>query len=349
MANSKPHIMTDETKLLLLRKFFDHQISDEELRQLFLWFNSEKGEAEVKELLNANWAFWKADNFEEMDSDKMLSVIRSRINSGTNGKKNSGIFFYLAAVFIAAALIFTGLRFFNYPRPGDERMLREISAEGSTIKNVVLPDGSKVWMNPGSTIVFPQTFTQEAVRELWLSGEAYFEVAEDPARPFVLGLGDVGLKVLGTSFSATNYPGDDQVEVVLKTGRVRLFKGNYDQAVATAELQSGEMGKYRKGSEEFLVSAADLEKQLAWLNGMLIFRDDPMPDVIRQLERWYQIDIRVASPEINHYIFTATIHDEAVGEILKLLEYTTPVKCTYLPGEPGALPVVVIRKRESGS
>ncbi|WP_423128246.1 FecR family protein [Gaoshiqia sp. Z1-71] len=195
------------------------------------------------------------------------------------------------------------------------------------IKRVELPDGTLVWLNPGSSIIFSEKLTKEEIRDVRLWGQAYFDVAPDDKHPFVLQLGDVGLKVIGTSFNASNYKDDQQIEIALKEGYVGLFEGQYNDASIFRSLKPGQVAKYIKGEAGFQITESDINKYTSWMDGILIFRDDLMSDVFRRLERWYDVKIIVDDPQINHYLYTATIKNENLTQILNLLEFTSDLTC----------------------
>ncbi len=333
MENKEKHIG-------LLQKLFDQKdLSSEELKMLFRIFNSEKGNIEIRDLLDKFRTKPSETNFEDIDSKKIFLEIKSAIRYKQFQSNHKLKVFYqwtsaIAAVLLLALLI-SGILFLDVQIKGNKIInLTEISAPEGKIRHIRLADGTSVWMNPGSSLVYSSELGSKKIRDVRLWGQAFFEVAKDEKHPFILQLGDIGVKVTGTSFNASNYKDDSQVEVVLKTGHVKLFRGYYKDAEEFVKLEPGEIAEYDKGKAEFTVHRVDVGKYTAWMNGMLIFRDDLMSEVFRQLERWYNIKIVVTDPKINNYLYTATIKNESLDQILKLLEYTSQLKYEVIKNNP---------------
>ena len=333
MENNKKHIG-------LLQKFFNREdLCSEELKMLFRLFNSAKGNAEIRDLWDSRRLQPSGADLENIDSKKIFSEIKSAIRYKQYQRDHKFKRLYrwassVAAILLSAILI-GGILFLDIKIKGNGiTNLTEISAPEGKIRRIQLDDGTSVWMNPGSSLIYSSAFGQKKIRDVRLWGQAFFEVAKDEEHPFILQLGDIGVKVTGTSFNASNYKDDSQVEVVLKTGHVNLFRGYYNDAEKFVTLEPGQMAEYNKGNARFTVREVDVDKYTAWMNGMLIFRDDLMSEVFRQLERWYNIKIVVTDPQINNYLYTATIKNESLAQILKLLEYTSRLKCKIIKNNP---------------
>ncbi|QEH42456.1 FecR domain-containing protein [Chitinophaga sp. XS-30] len=149
---------------------------------------------------------------------------------------------------------------------------------------IALPDGSAVWLNAGSSIRFPTVFSGNE-RRVAVTGEAYFEIRQDAQHPFIATLrnGDE-VVVLGTKFNINAYDNESHVYTTLLEGSVRVQAGN-DRKV----LQPGQQA--RSGSGDLKVLNVDAEKALAWKDGAFDFEDVPLAEAMRQIERWYDIDV----------------------------------------------------------
>lgn len=316
-----------------LLKNLDSNSSD--LKTLFKLYNSEKGNAEIKDLLEEKWSNFQNDDSMEVDSRKILTSINNFIRKKQQFSNFRVKYFYkwtnaAAAIVLVALLVSTVFIFDVRLKNNDLSVLYEVSAPNGRIKKFDLPDGTKVWLNPGSFLIYSDKMTKDEIRDVRLWGQAFFEVAKDSIHPFILQLGDIGLKVVGTSFNASNYKDDPRIEVALKTGQVNLFEGSYNEAADFVKLMPGQLAKYDKGSNGFKIKEVDIQKYTSWMDGVLIFRDDLMSDVFRRLERWYDVKIIVNDLKINNYVYTATIKNESIEQILKLLEYTSQVKCEII-------------------
>jgi len=327
MRKNKSHIS-------FLQDFLNNrEMNTSDMKLLFRMYNSPEGQAEIKDFLDENWTTDVEDGPIEIDSHKILREIQSAIQSEQYRTINKSKTLFQWTTVAAAVILFTLLisvsLFFNVSPKSKEKIavLNEVVASAGYMKNLQLPDGTNVWLNPGSSLLYSVNMTNEKIRDVRLWGQAYFEIAKNPEKPFVLQLGDVGLKVTGTSFNASNYQDDPNIEVVLKTGEVKLFEGAYSDAEKFITLSAGEIARYKKGDTGFKIEKTDTEKYTAWTHGVLIFRDELMADVFRRMERWYNVKIVVEDPGINNYRYTATIKNESLEQILQLLEYTSHLEC----------------------
>jgi ferric-dicitrate binding protein FerR (iron transport regulator) len=190
-----------------------------------------------------------------------------------------------------------------------------------------LSDGTKVWMNAGSSIRFPSTFQKEN-REVEVTGELYFEVAHDPKRPFkvhvsstpgegiVLGMDKGVVEVFGTSFNINAYNDEELVKTTLVEGSVKYFKGNDLQL-----LKPRQQAQLNRLGAVTLVQNPDVESTIAWKNGNFRFENADIYSIGRQMARWY--DVEVEFEDKIEYTFVGEIsRDVPVSKFLKLLELT---------------------------
>lgn len=161
---------------------------------------------------------------------------------------------------------------------------------------VQLPDGTGVWLNSGSSITYP-TFFKDGERRVKLSGEAYFEVIKNAAMPFYVSIGDEAeLKVLGTSFNLNTFKDNGSIDATLLEGAVAFgpVRKGTEQPVQSIQLRPGQQAKL--GEQIRLVHNPDINKIMAWKNGYFNFEGNSLTEVMKQLERWY--DIHVIYPAI---------------------------------------------------
>ena len=322
--------MQTDNKIRLLQNFMNGSITDQELRDLFVWLNSEKGNLEFNKLLNEKWLSNKFQTTENIDSSILFSRIKTKIEEkqSFNNRKQFFIRFRkVAAIFILGFLIPTMYFILLNPQKENKKViyLKE-SLSNEKIRKMTLPDGTAVWLMSGSTITYPSDFSGNKTRNVEITGEAFFNVAKDSLHPFILNLGEVGLKVVGTSFNVMNYEDEDRVNVVLKTGKVDMFKGKYNPYDNFVHLAPGQLITYKKGGPEFQVRNVDVVKYTSWINGTLLFHNDRFEEVLKKLGKWYNISIEVKNQGISDFLFTATIKNENLDQIVDLLKYSTPFK-----------------------
>lgn len=145
---------------------------------------------------------------------------------------------------------------------------------------LTLSDGTQVFLNAESVLKYPVAF-RENVREVELSGEAYFKVAKDTAHPFIVKMGGVYLQVLGTSFNARSYSDENQVVTTLVEGCVKINNRN---------IIPGEQAVYDKQTGQLKVGQVDVNQYIAWKNGRFVFRNERLAEVMKTLSRWYGME-----------------------------------------------------------
>jgi len=179
---------------------------------------------------------------------------------------------------------------------------------------LVLPDGSRVWLNAASSLKYTIAFAGNK-RTVELSGEGYFEITKDPAHPFEVRAGGSLVQVLGTHFNINAYANEPQVRVVLAEGSVKLNN--------TTILKPGEEGSV-DGSGSVKTTQADVESTLAWTKGQFIFKQAPLDAVMRQVERWYNCEVIFDANITDHFNASAS-RNVPVSKLLHFLEGTGTV------------------------
>ncbi|MBN9384997.1 MAG: FecR domain-containing protein [Chitinophagaceae bacterium] len=183
---------------------------------------------------------------------------------------------------------------------------------------LVLSDGSKVWLNAASSIRYPSTFTGKE-RSVEITGEAYFEVEKNTAMPFVVKVSDTRVEVLGTHFNIMAYSDEADVRTTLLEGAVRVRKGD-----AALLLTPGQQARVGEGGKIKLIGDADADDVLAWKNNLFSFNDDDIATVMRQVARWYDVDIKYEGQVTQH--FSGNISRKVnVSQLFKMLELTGTV------------------------
>lgn len=187
---------------------------------------------------------------------------------------------------------------------------------------VVLPDGSKVWLNAATSIQYPTTFAGLAERKVVLNGEAYFEVAKDKMHPFVVETSEQRVKVLGTHFNVNSYVDEKATKTTLLEGSVGITPANKKQISILAPGQQALLT-----SIGLKISAANVNAAIDWKNGKFIFEDESLGVILRKVARWYNLEVVYQQPALSNLIFTGTISRyEDVTNVLSKLELTEDVK-----------------------
>jgi len=153
-----------------------------------------------------------------------------------------------------------------------------------------LADGTHIWLNSGSQLSYPTRFKGDS-REVYLLGEAFFEVKANPDKPFYVITSDIRIKVLGTSFNVSSYSEDNTVQTVLLKGKVTAGKNKL--FASSIELVPGERLTYDKSKSNLSKDKVDVQLYSSWINGYLVFKNIPITEVFTKLKRFYNQDISV--------------------------------------------------------
>jgi ferric-dicitrate binding protein FerR (iron transport regulator) len=179
----------------------------------------------------------------------------------------------------------------------------------------ILDDGTKVWLNAASSLTFPTAFKGDS-REVTLEGEAYFEVARDARKSFVVHAGKDRIQVLGTAFNVNAYSDEAHMRTTLVGGAVRVWEGTNSVLMEPGQIvYFNQDGSVRKSSD-----ADEVEAALSWKNGYFSFADDDISTVMRQISRWYDVDVRYEGPPTEARFGGDIERDLTLMQVLKVLE-----------------------------
>lgn len=192
---------------------------------------------------------------------------------------------------------------------------------------VLLSDGTKVWLNAGSQLVYPAVFLKDT-REVPLVGEAFFDVVKNPQKPFVVKAADVSVQVLGTRFDISAYPEDKVIQTVLEEGKINLkysgggiFKRDY-----VVEMVPNQMVEFDKVSREANSSTVIVSKFVSWKDGMLEFEKVNLYKALKQVERFYNIKILLEDQSIGSYKLSGKLDlKDEPEEVLNVIKLTVPI------------------------
>jgi ferric-dicitrate binding protein FerR (iron transport regulator) len=200
----------------------------------------------------------------------------------------------------------------------------EVSTPYGTYTQMNLPDGSAVWLNAGSLLKYPATFLPGA-RTVYLSGEAYFEVESDANNPFIVETRNLEVQATGTAFNVEAYHKDSLVSVTMAKGEVAVRIENR----LPLSIKPGERIEYNPGKNRYEIQKTDAYKWYAWKDGVMVFRDDPLEQVFKEIGQTFNIEIEIKDKSIGKHLYRATFEEESLDEILRLLSMTAPIRYKY--------------------
>lgn len=313
-----------------LTAYLNGELSGKEADEITTWFSQSDESKKELEHLQIIWSLaGRLDQMEKIDRQKAKRIINSRVEPSMSQLKVYLHYFQRAAaiLILPALLLSAWLLFFHTEKEGSAE--QEFVAAYGTRSEIRLPDGSKVWLNSGSTLKYGQDFNRNS-RTVFLTGEAFFDVEADKSKPFDVVTGEFTVRAVGTEFNVFSYAGNE-FETSLEEGSVQLFQsGNTDHA-PLLKMRPGQRVLYDQG--KLTLSEVDVSQFSAWREGKLVFKNMPMNEVLMKLERWFNVDIELEDPELLKYRFTATFENETILQALEMLSFSSPIAYKIVPGE----------------
>ena len=184
---------------------------------------------------------------------------------------------------------------------------------------LILPDGSRVWLNAASSIIYPSAFTGTE-RKVTITGEAYFEIAKNKKAPFIVQNKDMQIQVLGTHFNVNTYDDEEALKTTLLEGSVKVIKGGEGRVLRPGQqaILPGNGGTIK------VIDDPDIDEVMAWKNGAFKFNDATIESIMRQMARWYDVEVVYDTKVTQHFVADVP-RDVPASELLKLLELTDQV------------------------
>jgi len=190
--------------------------------------------------------------------------------------------------------------------------------------SLTLDDGTRIWVNAATELRFPETFSTSGTREVELLGEAYFEVAHNAKKPFKVKMDNEWIEVLGTSFNLSNYKSDETTRATLFTGKIALTLP--DPLHKKTILSPGQQAVYHKQQNKLDIFNVDGRKELAWKNGDFLFENDHILTIMKQVERWYDIDVVYQGDFKQSYFSGIVSRSQPLSAVLEMLATTEKLK-----------------------
>jgi len=196
------------------------------------------------------------------------------------------------------------------------------------MSNVLLPDGTTVNLNSGTTLVYSGKFNS-GERVVSLEGEAFFDVTKDQAHPFLIKTNLLDFKVYGTSFNIQAYPEDKVINTTLVEGSLGIIGKNGSEIT---RLVPGENATYSEDNRKLLVGNVNQEIYTSWKDGLVTFRNEKLKDIARKIERWYNVEIVIKNASLGEELYMGTIlKNKPVDQILEVFSLTSSLKYQIVP------------------
>jgi transmembrane sensor len=309
-----------------LIKFITGNLEEDEAKDVKCWINADKANKNEFIRIKNIHAFASEGKRKIRIEEDFLQLYR-QINQMPKPTKLTvyGKYLKYAAVLLAAIFIgFSASEIRNrIPSFAENELTNEFYAPEGQISEFKLADGTRVWLNSGTRIKVPVDFGARS-RVLSMEGEAFFEVARDSKRPFLIQTNDLFVRVLGTSFNVSAYNTDGNSEITLIEGRVGIREKT---GLRLGVLMPGQQLVYEKESGKNFKRLVDTAPYEAWRDGKMIFKDRSLGYISERLERWYNVKIEFDDETISKLKFTGTIlKNKPLSQVLEAIILTSPVR-----------------------
>ena len=329
----------DKVTSALLKKFFDKSCTERERALVEQWLVDPKNKAVAEKLMLERWKDEKQIGpASEWNQQSTLQDIHARMKESKTRKLTPAYYnrrsatykqiLKIAAVILLPLVAAGGFWLFNTSTEQTGIGLVEQVNQRGQKSSILLPDGSKVWLNAASSLKYLPEFSSQ--REVLLEGEAFFDVIKNPEKPFVVKTRDVDVKVFGTSFNVSAYPDDTFTETTVVTGLVGVRqKQSETSAQEFAFVNPNEMAYFSRNDGELTIKNTDTTDLISWKEGRLRFDRTPFPVVIKKLQRWYGTDITYQGQKLQNELLTFTVTNESLEKILELMGSLIPIEFQF--------------------
>jgi len=324
-----------ETIWSIIGKKFAGEISEKENQALTEWIATSTANKQTYLQLEELWNH-KQDQTNNSQAiaayDKLINRIKfaegvqaksrvQRISSQVNQ-------FVRYAAILIFMLAFGYLSYYYFTEESSKNEFCMISVPKASKSEIMLPDGSKIWLNNNSKLVYPKKFNGRE-RTVELIGEAYFEIQKNYKVPFIVKTSDISIKVLGTKFNVSAYPNDKSIETTLISGKVTV-NSNENPEIENV-LNPGESLTYDKFSNKTTIARVDTKFYTYWMKGEFSFKDERFENLAKRIERIYNVEISFEDPKLKEKTYTGNFKvDDNIYTILEIFKRSTSDPIEYV-------------------
>jgi len=339
----------------LITRVLTGEASEEERNALLEWIDDSKSNQNLFFEMKDIWEVSHASTNGRFNSDISWKRFKKQIESKEQEEENERrrqkfrSFLKMASIVI----ISISLSWLTFSLTTTKKLLsakNEVITPIGSKTQIVLPDGTKVWLNSGSKLTYNSDYNGQS-RDVLLSGEAFFEVVKNPIKPFVVKTGKIDIKAYGTAFNVKSYPSDRFVETTLINGKVTIEQVSNKKILAIlkphqksifynddishdfTKILKSEKQKISKDSiieinvaENIILAQTNTEPETAWKDQKLYFTSETFDEIATKLERWYGVKIHLQSDNLKNERFTGKFtHNEPLAQVLEVIKITTPI------------------------
>ena len=314
----------------VLARYLSGECSEEEIILVDTWAKSSPGNKKILARMEYAWNNGKLESL-DWDIEKLWQKILDETGIELNSGKKVSVAPFIQSLFSSRLLRITAVLLITFSAPymilkahkyANENIftghLEKIIVENGKRMHITLADSSKVILDAGSEFLYSRDFAN-GTREVYLNGEAYFEVARDEQKPFIVHSNNARITVLGTSFNVRAWEETNTVKVSVTEGKVSLRQEESPEKNSEAIITKGFLSILRGKNKPTAPEKTDINSQLAWLKFEMEFTSTPFREVLNQLQRWYDLEISLEETALGEQRINVYISKQPVEDILKLL------------------------------
>lgn len=324
----------------LFKRYLENTCSQNELEEFFMYIHKAEHDELLRQQIRKIYSDLKLNESNATYVNEKGRLILSEPEWMTTPETKKAIIkkskFRLTAISVAAVVLITvGIWWMNKNGANEKKAsipfasLTKKNTNRSESKFILLEDSSRIWLNASSSLEFPDQF-DGAKREVYLTGEAYFDVKHADKVPFIIHTGDVSTTVLGTAFNIKAYPGQKSITISVSRGKVKITRKDGWETT----LAKGQQLKVTEGGTEAIEKNVPAENIASWQQGNIVFDDETMEDIISDMERIYNVSIYISHQSLSEVkISTSFKREIGVEQALQVLCKLTDTELKQKDGE----------------
>jgi ferric-dicitrate binding protein FerR (iron transport regulator) len=301
--------------IIVLSRYYSGDINPEERKQVEDWIAlSDENKSLAGEVFNLFYTSDTLTVIRDMDAGSVLKKVNRRI--ARRKRRRTTVRWVNRITAICFIPLLAGTILYLAPPAEEQTRYMEAQASYGLTTSLELPDGSKVWLNSGTYIKYPTAFSKEK-REVYIDGEAYFSVAKDAEKKFVVQTYNVSLEVTGTEFNIDAYKTTDFIKTTLVEGAVSLNYANEKGEAKRFTMKPEQQITYLPETGKISLKNAYVPKEIAWKSGRVVFRNTPFNEALWVLSKRFNVDFIVKKEALHDYSFTGSFTDQNLTRILE--------------------------------